>query len=114
MGFIDLKKAYDSVNREALWQGLKMYDVRSKRLSEIKRIYVDSSACVRVKGGKSELFRMDSGLRQGCIMSLWLFSVYMDAVKVVNMGMGRRGESGDYLASCMQMTWFCVMSRRRT
>ena len=23
------------------------------------------------------------------------------------------GGSGDYLASCKQMTWFCVVSRRR-
>ena len=48
-------------------------------------------------------------------MSPWLFNVYMDAVsKEVKMGMGRRGESGDYLASCMQMTWFCGVSQRRT
>ena len=44
-----------------------------------------------------------------------LFSLYMDVVmKEVKMGMGRRGENGNYLASCMQMTWFCVVSRRRT
>ena len=24
------------------------------------------------------------------------------------------GENGDHLAFCMKMTWFCVMSRRRT
>ena len=27
MGFIDLEKAYDRVNSEALWQVLRMYDV---------------------------------------------------------------------------------------
>ena len=41
---------------------------------------VDSLAYIRVKGGESELFRIDSGVRQGCITSPWLFSVYMDAV----------------------------------
>ena len=30
----------------------------------------------RVKGGESEGFRIDSGVRQGCIMSLWIFNVY--------------------------------------
>ena len=28
--------------------------------------------------------------------------------------LSRGGESGDYLASCMQMTWFCVASRKKT
>ena len=27
MGFMDLEKVYDRVNREALWQVLRMYDV---------------------------------------------------------------------------------------
>ena len=27
VGFIDLEKAYERVNRETLWQVLKMYDV---------------------------------------------------------------------------------------
>ena len=50
MGLIDLEKAYDRVNREALCQVLRMYDVGGKLLSGIKSMHVDSSACVRVKG----------------------------------------------------------------
>ena len=52
--FLDLEKAYDRINREALWQTLRVYDVGSKLLSGNKSMYVDSSACVRVKGGESE------------------------------------------------------------
>ena len=70
VGFIDLEKAYDRVNREALCQVL----------SGIKSMYVDSLACVRVKGSESEWFRRYSGVRQGCIMSPWLLHVYMDGV----------------------------------
>ena len=44
MGFIDLEKAYNRVNKEVLWQVLRMYDVGGKLLSEIKRNYVDSLA----------------------------------------------------------------------
>ena len=62
-----------------------------KLLSGIKSNYVDSSACVRVKGGESELFKIDSEVRQGYIMSPWLFNLYMDGVmKEVKMGKRRR------------------------
>ena len=44
--------------------------VEGKLLSGTKSMYVDSSACDRVKGGEGEWFRMDSGVRQGCIMFL--------------------------------------------
>ena len=80
VGFIDLEKAYDRVNREVLWKVLRMYDVVGKLLSVIKSMYIDSSACVRIKGGGSEWFRIDSDVTQGCIMSPLLFNVYMDGV----------------------------------
>ena len=38
------------VSRETLWQVLRMYDVGGKLLNGIKIIYVNSLACVRVKG----------------------------------------------------------------
>ena len=48
----------------------------------------------RIKGGESEQFRIGSGVRQKCIMSPWLFNVYVDGVMTeVKMGTGRRGVS---------------------
>ena len=47
-----MEKAYNRVNREALWQVLRMYDVVFKILNGIKSMHVDSSACIRVKGGR--------------------------------------------------------------
>ena len=41
-GFMDLEKAYDRVNREALWKVLRMYYVGGKLLNGIKSIYVNS------------------------------------------------------------------------
>ena len=67
--------------------GLRIYDVGGKLLNSIKGMYVYSLACVRVKGGQIKCFRIDSGVRPGCIMSLWFFNVYMYAVmKEVKMG----------------------------
>ena len=57
---MDLEKTYDRVNREALWQVLRMYNVGDKLLNGIKIMYVNVLACVRVKGGESECFRITS------------------------------------------------------
>ena len=80
MLFIDLEKECDEVNREALWKALIMYDVRGKLLSRINCMHVDSSDYVRVKGSEREQLRIESWVRQGCIMSPWLFNVYIDRV----------------------------------
>ena len=40
MGFIDMEKAYDRVNREALWQVLRMYDVGGKLLGGTKSMLI--------------------------------------------------------------------------
>ena len=59
-----------------------MYDVDGKLLNVNKSMYVKSLACLRVKGGESECFRINSGVRH---------NVYMDVgMKEVKMGMGRR------------------------
>ena len=73
-----------------IWKVLRMYDVGGKILNRIKSMHVNSLACVRVKEDESERFRVDIGVRQGCIMSPWLFNVHMDTVmKEVLMGMRR-------------------------
>ena len=40
VGFIDLEKAYDRVNKEALWEMLRVYDVSGKLLTGIKSMHV--------------------------------------------------------------------------
>ena len=47
MGFIVLEKAYNRVNREALWQVLRMYDVGGKLSGRFKSISVGNLACVK-------------------------------------------------------------------
>ena len=51
-----------------------------KLLNAIKSFYRESRACVRVNRRESEWFDVKVGLRQGCVMSPWLFNIYMDGV----------------------------------
>ena len=78
--FMDLEKAYDRVDRDAMWNVLRLYGVDGKLLDAVKSLYVDSKACVRVGNGMSEWFPVRVGLRQGCVMSPWLFNLFIDGV----------------------------------
>ena len=83
---MDLEKAYDTIGRHGMWQMLRVYGVGGKLLKAVQSFYVDSRACVRVGNDVSERFPGNVGLRQGCVMSPWLFNVYMDGVvRVVNV-----------------------------
>ena len=51
-----------------------------KLLQAVKSFYVESEACVRVCRQESDWFGVKVGLRQGCVMSPWLFNVFIDGV----------------------------------
>ena len=78
--FMDLEKAYDRVDRRALWQVLRMYGLGGKLLGGIQSLYEENRMCVKVGNEVSEWFESKVGLRQGCVMSPWLFNIYMDGV----------------------------------
>ncbi len=48
--FMDLEKAYDRVDREALWSVLRIYGVGGQLLKGIQAFYREANACVRVGG----------------------------------------------------------------
>ena len=47
--FMDLEKAYDTIDRHGMWQTLRVYGVGGKLLKAMQSFYVDSRACA---GGK--------------------------------------------------------------
>ncbi len=51
-----------------------------KLLSAIKSFNEAASACVNINEETSEHFEIKVGLRQGCVMSPWLFNIYLDGV----------------------------------
>ncbi|CAF4311483.1 unnamed protein product [Rotaria sp. Silwood2] len=78
--FIDLQKAYDSVNREALWRVCSAYGLSDKMIQMIKLLYEDVRAVVRIDGDFSSSIQMNTGVKQGCLLSPILFNVYIDFV----------------------------------
>ena len=103
MAFMDLEKAYDRIDRDALWKVMGIYGIGGKLLSAVKSFYIESRACVRVGDEESEWFAVEVGLRQGCVMSPWLFNIFIDGVvrevraRTLGRGVGMVGERGEEL-----------------
>ena len=55
--FMDLEKAYDTIDRHGMWQMLKVYGVGGKLLKAVQSVYIDSRACARVLNDVS-VFRL--------------------------------------------------------
>ena len=77
---IDLEKAYDKVCRVRLRQVLECYGIQGGLMIAIRSMYLGSQACVCASGKMSEWFPITQGVRQGCVMSPWLFNVFMDGI----------------------------------
>jgi hypothetical protein len=78
--FIDLTKAYDTVNREGLWLVLRKFGFPEKMVSVIRSLHEGTRAAVVMSGGQSEWFEIRNGLRQGCVLAPNLFSLFIAAV----------------------------------
>ena len=78
--FVDLRKAYDSVPRAALWCALQKYGVPDIMIELIRSLHDGMSATVTVGGGRSEPFSVRNGLHQGCTIAPTLFILYFGLV----------------------------------
>nr|KAG5685489.1 hypothetical protein BaRGS_003382 [Batillaria attramentaria] len=74
----DYEKAFDSVDREALWKLLRHYGVPGKIISLIQCTYKDMSCRIAHAGQLSENFEVKTGVRQGCLLSPFLFLLVID------------------------------------
>jgi hypothetical protein len=94
--FIDVRKAYDRVWRDGLWKRLWDAGVRGKMWRVLRSMYSEVKSCVMVDGVQTEWFETRMGVRQGCVLSPILYSVFINgfakALKESRVGgVGGRG-----------------------
>jgi len=73
VAYVDLKAAFDSVDRLALWKALRGVGVSRMILSLIEDLRTGTTSRVRLGGVISDSFLTSSGVRQGCILAPALF-----------------------------------------
>ena len=74
--FVDLKKAYDSVPRKAIWLALSKLRVPESLIQLISSFHCDMQATIRLNNDALEPIDVNNGLRQGCTMAPVLFNLY--------------------------------------
>jgi hypothetical protein len=72
VAFLDIEKAYDTLDRSAILDSLKRKGVSSKILRVLKSFYSTVQSCVETTEDHilSDWFFVEAGLRQGCPLSL--------------------------------------------
>ena len=84
MCFVDLQKAYDSVDRELLWKVLARAGVPEEMIAVIRQFHNGMQAQVRMDDGElSDWFKVTQGVRQGCVLSPPLLNIFFAAATEV-------------------------------
>ena len=58
VNFVDFRKAFDSINRPALWKILEWYGLPKKIVDVIKSLYTDCCSAIRINGDTSGWFQV--------------------------------------------------------
>ena len=75
---VDLRKAFNSVNRDALWRILGPRGVPPKLINLMSELYSGTESAVKCGDNISELFLAVTGVCQGCVLAPTLFSTCID------------------------------------
>ena len=78
INFIDYENAFDGLDRNVLWDLMANYGIPSKITSLFKNTYEGKNCRILHVGGLTESFNIKSGVRQGCLLSPFLFLLAVD------------------------------------
>ena len=78
--YIDITKAYDSVEHWAIEQALEAHNIHPTFIKLVKNILINNSACMITGHGPTDNFPIKSGVKQGDPLSPLLFIIFLNAL----------------------------------
>lgn len=76
--FVDFSAAFDRIDRKSMFYKLYCLGISTKIVRVLQNLYNGTAAGIWCDGGVSECFETSKGLRQGCLLSPLLFSLFMN------------------------------------
>lgn len=87
---LDLSKAFDRMNHYVLFTKLIERNLPFKLLHLLEKWFTMSETCVRWSGQYSTFYKLTAGVRQGGVLSPFLFAIFIDGIvnkiKYANVG----------------------------
>jgi len=99
VAFLDIKAAYDSVDRTILWKRCQDRGINDGIITILKRLFDHNSAQVVVNGKRSQPFGIRAGLLQGSVLSPFLYSVFIDDL-AKKLAQEEKVEIGTFALNC--------------
>ena len=94
--FVDFRKAFDTIPRHLLFQKLLSHNITGKFYDSIKNMYTQDLACISLGEEITSSFRINQGVKQGCILSPLLFNIFLaDLPDQLNHGDARPVQIND-------------------
>ncbi|BHF85580.1 hypothetical protein SprV_1002874800 [Sparganum proliferum] len=78
--FVDLTKAFDTVNREGLWKIMQKFGCPERFIEMVRQLHDGMMARVTDNGAVSEAFAVTNGVKHGCVLAPTLFSLMFSAM----------------------------------
>ena len=78
--FIDYAKAFDYVAHNKLWKILKEIGIPDHLTCLLRNLYAGQEAAVRTGRGTTDWFQIGKEVRQGCMLSPYLFNLYAEYI----------------------------------
>ena len=78
--FLDYVKAFDCVYHNKLWKILREMGIQDDLTCLLRNLYAGQEATVRTGHGKTDWFKIEKGVYQGCILSPCLFNLYVEHI----------------------------------
>ena len=76
--FVDLQKAFDSVDHKILLAKLNHYGIRGVSNDWFKSYLANCNQYISINGYESGLVTLNCGIPQGCVLGLFLFLLYVN------------------------------------
>jgi hypothetical protein len=78
VAFVDFRKAFDSIRHDKLLEAMQKEGIKGKFFASIQSMYNSLLSCIRVNNEYSDFFDCPVGVRQGCVLSPTLFSLFIN------------------------------------